>query len=283
MKMKKSLFCLLTLLLTLGVFTACQTSSSDDSQSKARTVEEIKESGKIVIGVFSDKKPFGYVDSNGDYQGYDVYFGNRIAKDLGVEVEYVPVEAASRVEYLVSNKVDIILANFTVTEERKEKVDFTLPYMKVALGVVSPDSELITDVEGLNGKTLIVSKGTTAETYFTENYPDVNLLKFDQYSEAYNALLDGRGDALSTDNTEVLAWALENEGFSVGIESLGNIDTIAAAVQKGNQDLLDWLNNEVVELGKENFFHADYEETLLPVYGEAATPDNIVIEGGVVE
>lgn len=281
--MKKCLLCLVTLLLTLGVFTACQTSSSDDSQSKARTVEEIKQSGKIVIGVFSDKKPFGYVDSNGDYQGYDVYFGNRIAKDLGVEVEYVPVEAASRVEYLVSNKVDIILANFTVTEERKEKVDFTLPYMKVALGVVSPDKALITDVEDLKGKTLIVCKGTTAETFFTENYPEVNLLKFDQYTEAYNALLDGRGDALSTDNTEVLAWAIENEGFSVGIESLGNIDTIAGAVQKGNQDLLDWLNNEIVELGKENFFHADYEETLAPVYGDAATPDNIVVEGGVIE
>lgn len=281
--MKKCLLCLVTLLLTLGVFTACQTSSSDDSQSKARTVEEIKQSGKIVIGVFSDKKPFGYVDSKGDYQGYDVYFGNRIAKDLGVEVEYVPVEAASRVEYLVSNKVDIILANFTVTEERKEKVDFTLPYMKVALGVVSPDKALITDVEDLKGKTLIVCKGTTAETFFTENYPEVNLLKFDQYSEAYNALLDGRGDALSTDNTEVLAWAIENEGFSVGIESLGNIDTIAAAVQKGNQDLLDWLNNEIVELGKENFFHADYEETLAPVYGEAADADNIVVESGVVQ
>ena len=281
--MKKCLLCLVTLLLTLGVFTACQTSSPNDSQSKARTVEEIKQSGKIVIGVFSDKKPFGYVDSNGDYQGYDVYFGNRIAKDLGVEVEYVPVEAASRVEYLVSNKVDIILANFTVTEERKEKVDFTLPYMKVALGVVSPDKALITDVEDLKGKTLIVCKGTTAETFFTENYPEVNLLKFDQYSEAYNALLDGRGDALSTDNTEVLAWAIENDGFSVGIESLGNIDTIAAAVQKGNQDLLDWLNNKIVELGKENFFHADYEETLAPVYGEAADADNIVVEGGVVE
>ena len=281
--MKKCLLCLVTLLLTLGAFTACQTSSPDDSQSKARTVEEIKQSGKIVIGVFSDKKPFGYVDSNGDYQGYDVYFGNRIAKDLGVEVEYVPVEAASRVEYLVSNKVDIILANFTVTEERKEKVDFTLPYMKVALGVVSSDKALITDVEDLKGKTLIVCKGTTAETFFTENYPEVKLLKFDQYTEAYNALLDGRGEALSTDNTEVLAWAIENEGFSVGIESLGNIDTIAAAVQKGNQDLLDWLNNEIVELGKENFFHADYEETLAPVYGEAADADNIVVESGVVQ
>ncbi len=281
--MKKRLLCFVTLLLTFSIFAACQNSVSDGSQSKARTIDEIKESGKIIIGVFSDKKPFGYVDSNGEYQGYDVYFGNRIAQDLGVEVEYVPVEAASRVEYLVSNKVDIILANFTVTEERKEKVDFSLPYMKVALGVVSPEDALITDVEQLNGKTLIVSKGTTAETYFTENYPEVNLLKFDQYSEAYNALLDGRGDGLSTDNTEVLAWALENDGFSVGVESLGNIDTIAAAVQKGNQQLLDWLNNEIEELGEENFFHADYEETLAPVYGEAASAENIVVEGGVVK
>ena len=280
-RMKKVFLCFMSFLLTLGILGAC--GESNTSQSEARSIEEIQESGKIIIGVFSDKKPFGYVDSNGDYQGYDVYFGNRIAQDLGVEVEYVPVEAASRVEYLVSNKVDIILANFTVTEERKEKVDFTLPYMKVALGVVSPDDALITDVEQLNGKTLIVSKGTTAETYFTENYPNVNLLKFDQYSEAYNALLDGRGDALSTDNTEVLAWALENEGFSVGVESLGSIDTIAAAVQKGNDDLLDWLNNDIVELGKEDFFHADYEETLAPVYGDAATPDNIVVEGGVIE
>ncbi len=280
-RMKKVFLCFMSFLLTLGILGAC--GESNTSQSEARSIEEIQESGKIIIGVFSDKKPFGYVDSNGDYQGYDVYFGNRIAQDLGVEVEYVPVEAASRVEYLVSNKVDIILANFTVTEERKEKVDFTLPYMKVALGVVSPDDALITDVEQLNGKTLIVSKGTTAETYFTENYPNVNLLKFDQYSEAYNALLDGRGDALSTDNTEVLAWALENEGFSVGVESLGSIDTIAAAVQKGNDELLDWLNNEIVELGKEDFFHADYEETLAPVYGDAATPDNIVVEGGVIE
>lgn len=280
-RMKKVFLCFMSFLLTLGVLGAC--GESNTSQSEARSIEEIQESGKIIIGVFSDKKPFGYVDSNGDYQGYDVYFGNRIAQDLGVEVEYVPVEAASRVEYLVSNKVDIILANFTVTEERKEKVDFTLPYMKVALGVVSPDDTLITDVEQLNGKTLIVSKGTTAETYFTENYPNVNLLKFDQYSEAYNALLDGRGDALSTDNTEVLAWALENEGFSVGVESLGSIDTIAAAVQKGNDELLEWLNNEIVELGKEDFFHADYEETLAPVYGDAATPDNIVVEGGVIE
>lgn len=265
--------------------TSSNTKGSENSSSQvfARSLDEIKESGKIVIGVFSDKKPFGYVDENGKYQGYDVYFGNRIAKDLGVEVEYVPVEAASRVEYLKTAKVDIILANFTVTEERSKQVDFALPYMKVALGVVSLDSALITDAEELKGKTLIVSKGTTAETYFTENYKDVKLLKFDQYSEAFNALLDGRGDALSTDNTEVLAWAIENKGYSVGIESLGNIDTIAPAVQKGNTELLNWINDEIKSLAKEEFFHKNYEETLATVYGDAASADNLVVEGGVIE
>jgi len=96
-------------------------------------------------------------------------------------------------------------------------------------------------------------------------------------------LLDGRGDAFSTDNTEVLAWALQNKGFTVGIDSLGDTDTIAPAVQKGNTELLNWLNEEIKTLGKENFFHKDYEETLAPVYGDAVSPDKLVVEGGVVE
>lgn len=155
------------------------------------------------------------------------------------------MDPASRVEYLTSAKVDIILANFTVTDERAKQVDFALPYMKVALGVVSPSNQLISDVDALEGKTLIVGKGTTAETYFEKHYPKVNLLKFDQYSEAYQALLDGRGDALSTDNTEVLAWALENKGYEVGITSLGDTDTIAPAVQK---EILSFLIGLMMKL-----------------------------------
>ena len=294
-KFKKLATAVLTAALGLTTLAGCGSTAADtnasagtaaetESASNAifRTVDEIKESGTIKIGVFSDKNPFGYVDENGEYQGYDIYFADRIGKDLGVEVEYVSTEAANRVEYLESGKVDITLANFTVTDERAEKVDFALPYMKVALGVVSPDAALITSADELNGKTLIVTKGTTAETYFTENYPDVNLLKFDQYTEAYNALLDGRGDAFSTDNTEVLAWALQKEGFSVGIESLGNLDSIAPAVSKGNTTLLNWLNDEIKALADEQFFHADYAATLAPVYGDSVDPDSLVVEGGVL-
>ena len=264
----------------LGALVAVAALSPLSAKSTARTVEQIKKSKTIKIAVFSDKKPFGYVDENGEYQGYDVYFGNRIAKDLGVKVKYIPVEAASRVEVLATGKVDLVLANFTVTPERAEQVDFALPYMKVALGIVSPESALITAPEQLNGKTLIIAKGTTAETYFTKNYPEVKLLKFDLYSEAYNALLDGRGDALSTDNTEVLAWAIENKGFAVGVDSLGSLDAIAPAVQKGNTSLLNWLNDEIKSLEKEQFFHADYEATLRSVYGASSDADSLVVEGG---
>lgn len=295
---KRILGAILTLTLLIGVVTGCgasdtgtsdtavQNDTTKSTASEARTLEEIKADGTIKIGVFSDKNPFGYVDADGEVQGYDVYFAKRIAKDLlGGEdkVEFVFVEAANRVEYLESGKVDIILANFTVTEERAQKVDFALPYMKVALGVVSPNEAQITDVSQLDGKTLIVVKGTTAETYFTENHPEVNLLKFDEYQEAYDALADGRGDAFSTDNTEVLAWALQNEGFTVGIESIGNLDAIAPAVQKGNAELLDWINEEIESLADEQFFHADFDATLADVYGDSVDPDNLVVEGGKIE
>ena len=83
-----------------------------------------------------------YVDNDGSYQGYDIELGNQLAQDLGVKVKYVSVDAANRAEYLISNKVDITLANFTVTDERKKQVDFALPYMKVSLGVVSPKTGL---------------------------------------------------------------------------------------------------------------------------------------------
>ncbi len=263
--------------------TEAQAPAQEASIVKARTVQEIKDSGVIRIGVFTDKAPFGYIDENGKNQGYDVYFTDRLAKDLGVNVEYISLDPASRVEYAETGKADIVAANFTVTPERAEKVDFSLPYMKVSLGVVSPDGAVIKSVEELKDKTLIVSKGTTAEYYFSKNHPEVKLQKYDSYADAYNALLDGRGDAFSTDNTEVLAWAKSNPGFTVGIESLGDVDTIAVAVQKGNTDLLDWINNEIKELGKENFFHEAYKATLEPIYGDSADPDSIVVEGGEVK
>ena len=290
MKNVKSLF-LTILALTLaagcGSSSGSTASGSGDSAEKTvyRTLDEIRESGTVKIGVFSDKAPFGYVDENGNYAGYDVYFAERIGQDLGTKVEYVSLDPANRVEFAETGKVDIVLANFTVTPERAEKVDFALPYMKVQLGIVSSEKDPINDVSDLEGtgKELIIAKGTTAETYFESNHPDVTLQKYDAYADAYNALLDGRGAGLSTDNTEVLAWASVNPGFVVNVAALGDVDSIAPAVAKGNETLLNWLNDEIKALGEEQFFHADYEATLREVYGADSNADDLVVEGGVID
>ena len=293
LKLKK-LISLVAVVSTVFALTACGNSGDDHSKEAEdtsgkteessdvvyRTLDEIKEDGTINIGVFSDKNPFGYVDENGEYQGYDVYFANRIGEDLGVEVNFVSTEAANRIEYLQTGKVDVILANFTVTDERAEEVDFALPYMNVALGVVSPDSNVITSLDDWNSdEQIIVISGTTAETYLTENYPDIPLQKYDSYATAKNALENGNGVAWANDNTEVIAFALQNEGYTVGISELGSKDTIAPAVSKGNQTLLDWINEEIQSLADEQFFHKDYDETLVDTYGEEYK-EELVVEGG---
>jgi polar amino acid transport system substrate-binding protein len=278
-------------ILLLGVLAGCgsnATTKTDKKEPAAQSankssIEEIKKRGTIKIGIFGDKPPFGFVDANGKNQGFDVHIAKRFVKDLlGDEskVEFVLLEPASRVEYLQTNKVDIVLANFTVTEERKQKVDFANPYMKVSLGVVSPTNAAITSVDQLKGKKLIIIKGTTAETYFAKNHPEVEQLKFDQITQAFEALKDKRGVALSQDNTLLFAWAKANAGFTVGIPALGGLDTIAPAVKKGNKELLDWINQELETLGKEKFIHQAYDATLKPVYGDSVNPEDIVVEAG---
>ena len=259
LKIKKLLALAVAGILTVGLV-ACGSSNSDSAKSDTasgsdsasgtyRSLDEIKKDGTINIGVFSDKNPFGYVDENGEYQGYDIYFANRLAKDLGVKVNFVSTEAANRIEYLQTGKVDVILANFTVTEERAKEVDFALPYMNVSIGVVSREGNVIKSLDNWNkDDSIIVISGTTAETFLTENYPDIPLQKFDSYATAKEAFQNGTSVAWANDNTEVIAFSLQNKGYVVGIPSI----------------------------------HKDYEETLVDTYG-TDYEDSLVVEGGKTE
>lgn len=276
-KMKKILLSIFTAFVAVFL-TAC-----GSSESGVNSIERIKNAGVVKIGVFGDKPPFGYVDEKGANQGYDIILAKRIARELlGDEnkVEFVLVEAANRVEFLKSNKVDIILANFTQTPERAEQVDFALPYMKVALGVAVPKDSEIKSVEDLKDKTLILNKGTTADAYFTKNHADIKTLKFDQNTETFAALMDKRGDALAHDNTLLFAWVKERPDYKVVIKELGNQDVIAPAVKKGDKELKEFIDNLIISLAAEQFFHKAYDESLKAHFGADIKADDVVIEGG---
>lgn len=247
------------------------------ADSNASTVSAIKKRGTLRVAVFGDLPPYGWVNKDGKRVGYDVELARRMAKDLGVKPKFVQVNANNRVDTLNSNKADIVLANFTVTPDRKKVVDFANPYMKVSVGVVSPKKKAITKVSQLKGKKIIVTKGTTAENYFTSKQPGVQLLKFDSKTQQFNALKNNRAAALADDNSYLYAWVKNNPKYTVGIKSIGPKQYIAPAVKKGNKSLLNWSNKEINKLNKEDFFTQDYNHQLKPYFGSEVKPSDIVI------
>ncbi|MFB9329336.1 transporter substrate-binding domain-containing protein [Paenibacillus aurantiacus] len=256
------------------------------ASAEGGAIQKIKERGKLIVGVFSDKPPFGYVDEKGDFVGLDNELAKRFAKDLlGDEskIEFVTVEPASRIPYLQSDKVDLIVANMTVTEERKQAVDFTNPNLKVATQVIVSDKSGIKSLADLKGKKIIVTKGTTADLYLTENYPDVELVKYEKNTESLQALADGRGDGYAQDNFILFAWAKKNPGFTVIPEKLEKEAPIAPAVKKGNTELRDWVNQELELLAKEKFLLGLYDKYVKPELGPDVDPYDVIVEGGTLE
>lgn len=259
------------------VATAAVRPTTANAASNSSSVSAIKKRGTLRVAVFGDLPPYGWVNKNGKRVGYDVALARQMAKDLGVKVKFVQVNANNRVDTLNSNKADIVLANFTVTPERKQVVDFAKPYMKVSVGVVSPKKKAVTKVSQLKGKKVIVTKGTTAENYFTSKQKGVSLLKFDSKTQQFNALKNGRGAALADDNSYLYAWVKNNPKYTVGIKSIGPKQFVAPAVKKGNKSLLKWSNNEIAKLNKQDFFTKDYNTELKPYFGSEVKPSDIVI------
>ncbi|MCX2187141.1 transporter substrate-binding domain-containing protein [Limosilactobacillus pontis] len=254
--------------------------SSAHAASNDSTVATIKKRGQLRVAVFGDLPPYGWVNKDGKRVGYDVELARRMAKDLGVKPKFVQVNANNRVDTLNSNKADIVLANFTVTPERKQAVAFAKPYMKVSVGVVSPKSKAITKVSQLKGKKLIVTKGTTAENYFTSKQPGVHLMKFDSKAQQFNALKNNRAAALADDNSYLYAWVKKNPKYTVGIKSVGPHQYIAPAVKKGNSSLLNWSNKEITKLNHDGFFTQDYNHQLKPYFGSEVKPTDIILKQG---
>nr|WP_177182071.1 transporter substrate-binding domain-containing protein [Pseudomonas sp. NFR16] len=246
-------------------------------------LDKIKARDKLVVGVFSDKPPFGFVNEKGDYVGFDTDLGRRFAKDLlGDEkkIEFVVVEPASRIPFLQSDKVDLILANMTVTPERAQVVDFTHPNLRVAVQALVPDNSAVKNLDDLASKTVIVTTGTTADIWLTRHHPDWKLLKFEKNSESLQALANGRGDAYAQDNLVLFSWAKQNPGYRLLPQKLGEEAPIGPAVKKGNTELRDWVNTELATLGQEKYLLTLYNQYVRDQLAEGTDPAAVIVEGG---
>lgn len=185
-------------LLLAGLAAATLTSAP----AAAATPEEIKARGKLMVGVLTDYPPFGGTDAQQQPAGYDVDVARLMAKYLGVALDLVPVTGPNRIPYLLTNKVDVLIATFGITAERSKQVLFSNPYSALTIYVLAPKSLAIKTAQDLKAVEIGVARASTQDTAISAIAPPGTVLKrFDDDATALQALISGQVQALGASNT----------------------------------------------------------------------------------
>jgi len=177
---------------------------------------KIKERGKIIAGVRYDARPFGFVNEDQQVRGFDIDLCREIAyRILGNRdaIEFQQVTSSNRIFSITSGAVDFTAATMTITPKRAQIIDFSNPYYIAGQAVMVPKDSEINDISDLAGKRIIVSLGSTSEMNIRQMFPDAEILGFRTYTDAFSALRAGRGDAMTTDDTIIYGFILENPEF----------------------------------------------------------------------
>jgi len=193
------------------------TTPDDDAQFKAgTTMAKIADKGSITIGTKFDQPLFGLRGPSGEPEGFDVEIGKLIAAKLGIaddKIKWVESVSANREPFIQDGKVDIVVATYTINDERKAIVDFAGPYFVAGQTILVKEANTdITGPDDLAGKTVCSVEGSTPAANIEENYPDVKLELTDAYSNCLEPLRNDQVDAITTDNVILAGFVDQNEG-----------------------------------------------------------------------
>ncbi len=166
--------------------------------AQAATLEEIKQKGTITFGIVTDQPPFSYINADGKNEGYDIDITQMMAKELGVNVAYVPITSANRIPQLMTGKVDMLICVMGVYPDRAKVVQYVAPYAEIKAAIYGP-KDGVAKIEELSGHSIAVEKGSSMDKAVTESAPkDANIQRFDDASSAVQALLSGQVEYLGS-------------------------------------------------------------------------------------
>lgn len=229
--------------------------------SNSDQVQEIIERGVLRVGVKQDVPNFGYKNpDSGEFEGLEIDIARKIADELGVDIEFTPVTAQTRGPLLDNGQVDLVIATFTITEERKLLYNFTTPYYTDAVGfLVNKDSGIKTFTD-LNGKTIGVAQGSITRTLISELADKygiaVNFAELGSYPELSVSLRAHRTDAFSVDQSILSGYIgskSELMDFSFSASDYGIVTKLS------NKDLNNYLNSLVEKWTSDGSLQAIYD------------------------
>lgn len=264
--MKKLIALVLTTVMAMTILTACgSTEEAAQTTEAAATVSEALADGVLTVGTNAEFPPFEYMGDDGQPDGFDMALVKEIGHKLGVEVQIENMEFASLVTS-IGSKIDIAAAGMTVTEERKQTVDFSNTYYEAVQYVILPvDSEIKTAAD-LEGKTIGVQLGTTGD-FIATDIADTTVSQYNKAVDAVNDLINGRVDCVIIDKNPALVFEGKFEGQVVAVDGAQfefEIENYAMALPKGDTVLAEQINKAIDDLKADGTF-----DQLVKTYIEA--------------
>ncbi|MFD5216028.1 glutamate ABC transporter substrate-binding protein [Microbacterium sp. NPDC058345] len=231
------------------------------------TYDAMVERGGPIIGVKEDQPNLGYLDvTTGERSGFDIEIARWIAASLGFEesdITYEPIASANREQALVNGDIDYYVGTYSITDSRKEQIDFAGPYFVTGQGfLVSADSEMteVNDVTDFNGMTVCSATGSTPISNIKENYPEIKTQEYDIYSQCVEDLLAGKVDAVTTDAAILIGYAAQNPDELKVLDGLFTEERYGVGIPKGDTALLEHINTLFTEGG--DTWQAIFDATL---------------------
>jgi glutamate transport system substrate-binding protein len=250
--------------------------------AEGSTMAELSEAGSITIGTKFDQPGLGAVSLESEEpEGFDIEIGKIIAGKLGIapeDIEWVETVSANRETFIESDRVDLVIATYTINDERKEKVDFAGPYYVAGQDLlVAADDDSINGPDDLAGKRVCAASGSTPIERIRTDYPDAEPVEFDTYTECVDQLEAGQVDAVSTDDIILAGYASDPkyEGLFRVVGETFSEEPYGIGLTKGDDDFRTFLNDTLEESFEDGSWEAAFDATLGASGVEAPDPPEV--------
>lgn len=213
------------------------------------TLSTITQRDKIIVGVKTDTPPFGFLDKEGKNIGFDIDLAKLITKKLlGSEdkIIFVPVNASNRIMKLASEEVDIVIATMSITPQRQMIMDFSIPYHTAGQAILVNRESKISSLMELKDKKAIIVFGSTVEKNLRSSVPNITIVGYKTYPEAFSALRAGKADAMISDDTILMGFSYNNPNVKL-LPKRYSKEPYAIAFRKGDEKLIEAVNMELKE------------------------------------